>query len=83
VWGFCDGKQPFVMMDGNVFPVLSVYHQFYVLGSKEFSRDKIRLPDVYVPTNAGVWMMGGTVETPLKRKLRIYRLDTDTGEVTF
>ena len=84
VWGFCDGKQAFVMMDGNVFPVMNVYHQFYVLGSKEFSRDKIWVPDLSGPMVNGVLVPDvRQIETPLKRKLRIYRLDMDSGEVTF
>jgi hypothetical protein len=36
VWGFCDGKQAYVMRHGDVFPIFSVYHQFYVLGSRDY-----------------------------------------------
>ena len=36
VWGFCDGRQAYVMRHGDAFPIFSVYHQFYVLGSKNY-----------------------------------------------
>ena len=38
VWGFCDGAQRYAMMDGNLFPIFLVGHQFYVLGSKEYHK---------------------------------------------
>ncbi|HEY4206179.1 MAG TPA: hypothetical protein VGM31_05165 [Puia sp.] len=47
-WGYCDGQRAYMMMDGNVFPVFSVGHQFYVLGSKEYGHRRVWVP-FYAP----------------------------------
>jgi hypothetical protein len=38
-WGYCDGNQVFAMMDADLFTVFVVGHQFYVLGSREYSHE--------------------------------------------
>jgi len=82
VWGFCDGKQVYVMMDGNVFPVFCVHHQFYVLGSKESRNSKLHLP-VYLEFGAAALFVSGinNVRDEVSRTLRVFRLDVQSGEV--
>jgi hypothetical protein len=84
VWGFCDGKQVYVMMDGNVFPVFCVYHQFYVLGSKQYRNPKVNVP-MFIPLGLGyAVLMGGVnnIADNVSRTLRVFRLDVQSGEVT-
>jgi hypothetical protein len=80
-WGFCDGQHVYVMMDGNVFPVFSVGHQFYVLGSKEFGHHRTWMP-MYVPLGSAAFIYGAAVASDkIYRKLRLFRLDTRSGVV--
>jgi hypothetical protein len=84
VWGFCDGKQVYVMMDGNVFPVFCVHHQFYVLGSKEYRNPKVNVP-MFIPLGIGYSVFLGGVNSiadNVSRALRLFRLDVQSGEVT-
>ncbi len=86
VWGFCDGSRAYVMIDGNLFRVFSICHQFYVLGSKEY-RQKIKKTFVVIPgmplaASVLFYMTSSDTEPLLTRKLRVYRIDTGTGEVT-
>jgi hypothetical protein len=37
MWGYCDGSRTYAMVDGNLLPVFSVHHQFYVYGQKEYN----------------------------------------------
>lgn len=81
VWGFCDGQHTYVMMDGNVFPVFLVGHQFYVLGSKEYQSHRMWVP-FYAPLGGGSFAYGYETEAEtVYRKLQLYRLDINTGEV--
>jgi len=81
VWGFCDGKQVYVMMDGNVFPVFIVYHQWYVLGSKDYRNKQLWLP-VILPLGAGAFISGTTdISDHVVRTLRLFRLDERSGRV--
>ena len=82
VWGFCDGKQVYVMMDGNLFPVFPVHHQFYVLGSKDYRNKKVWVP-FYIPLGPLVVAYGITsVSDNVVRSLRLFRLDPQTGMIT-
>lgn len=84
VWGFCDGKQVYVMMDGNVFPVFCVQHQFYVLGSKQYQNPKVNVP-MFIPLGLGyAVLMGGVnnIADNVSRTLRVFRLDVQSGEIT-
>lgn len=82
VWGFCDGTQAFVMMDGNLFPVLRVHHQFYVLGSNEYRSHKVWVP-FFTPLGPAASMAGITaVSENISRTLRLFRLDASSGDVT-
>jgi hypothetical protein len=82
VWGFCDGKQAYVMMDGNLFPVFPVQHQFYVLGSKVYRDKKVWVP-LYIPLGPLAFAYGFTsVSENVVRSLRLFRLDSRTGMVT-
>ena len=81
VWGFCDGNQIYVMMDGNVFPVFVVQHQFYVLGSKEYQDHKLWIPFAF-PLGAVAFVSGAAdVKDNVTRSLRLFRLDLRTGEI--
>lgn len=84
VWGFCDGKQAYVMMDGNVFPVFCIHHQFYVLGSKDYRNPKVNVP-MFIPLGLGAAVfLGGvnSISDNVSRTLRVFRLDVQSGEVT-
>jgi hypothetical protein len=35
MWGFCNGELCYAMLDGNLCPIFSVGHSFYVLGSTD------------------------------------------------
>jgi len=81
VFGLCDGKQLYLMMDGNLFPVFSVHHQFYVLGSKDYVDKKLYVPFLFLIPGA-VWVGGITsVDEGVVRTLRVFRLDARSGEV--
>lgn len=80
-WGFCDGSQAFVMMDGNVFPLLRVQHQFYVLGSREYRNNKTWIPFLF-PLGPAASVYGITnVHDDVVRSLRLFRLNAQSGKV--
>jgi len=82
VWGFCDGNQSYVMMDGNLFPVFRVHHQFYVLGSKDYRDRKLWLPYI-IPLGPWGLVYGVTdVSDNVVRTVRLFRLNVKTGRVT-
>ncbi len=93
-WGFCDGDQVYVMMDGNLFPVFTVGHQFYVMGSKEYRQKTRRVGysmGTIVPIGSILGMgtyfsatatAGVDVSSGVTRTLRIFRVDPVTGLVT-
>jgi hypothetical protein len=93
-WGFCDGNQVYVMMDGNLFPVFTVGHQFYVMGAKEYRQKTRRVGysnGTIVPIGSIVGMgayfgasatAGVDVAGGTTRTLRIFRIDPVTGKVT-
>jgi hypothetical protein len=80
-WGLCDGEHIFVMMDGNVFPAFLVGHQFYVLGSKEYLDKRTRVP-LFIPFPGGFAYGISTVSDNVFRKLQLFRLNMDSGQVT-
>jgi hypothetical protein len=81
-WGFCDGTQAFVMMDGNVFPILRVHHQFYVLGSREYRSNSVWIP-LFIPLGPAAGVSGiMDVSENVKRTLRLFRLNVHSGKVT-
>jgi hypothetical protein len=93
-WGFCDSNQVYVMMDGNLFPVFTVGHQFYVMGSKEY-RQKTRRVGYSIgsimPIGAVMGMgtyfsasatAGADISGGTTRTLRIFRVDPVTGMIT-
>ena len=82
LWGFCDGWQAYVMMDGNLFPVFRVQHQFYVLGSDQYKRDVVAIIPFMIPLGPAAMMYGmATVNSGIYRKLQIFRLDADSEAV--
>jgi len=83
MWGFCDGNQCYVMMDGNLFPVFCIHHQFYVLGSKEYRTKSIPLL-FFVPVTSAAFLYGiATVDQSVLRKLSLFRLNVQSGEVIY
>src|SRR5579872_3066243 len=69
VWGYCDGSRRYVMLDGYLFPIFNVGHQFYALGSKfevDYSPDYIlpAAPPFY--ENYGVSASGPRTIRPLR-----------------
>lgn len=84
-WGLCDGNQLYVMMDGNLFPIFFVHHQFYVLGSKEYKKKKIFVPFFLMTPGSALtkeYISGyGTIDVGTMRSLRLFRLDANTGAV--
>lgn len=80
-WGVCDGKGVYVMMDGNLFPVFNVHHQFYILGSKLYSTAKIGLP-FFAPVGPATYGYGWMkLDENVFRKLQVFRLDVESGKV--
>ncbi|MBO9198883.1 MULTISPECIES: hypothetical protein [Niastella] len=80
MFGYCDGKQCYVMMDGNLFPVLSVDHAFYVFGSREYKRKATRVPLVFLFPGMIVY---GTydVNEKISRKMHLFSLDPLSGKI--
>jgi len=80
-WGLCDGKQSYVMMDGNCFPIFVLHHQFYVLGSKQYSAKQVWIPFL-LPLGPGAIMSGSMdIVESATRNLRIYPLDLESGRI--
>lgn len=80
VWGLCDGNQIYVMMDGNLFPAFCVHHQFYVLGSKEYYTRKAPVP--FLVVLPAVYAFGvAKIDLEVLRKLRLFRIDVESGAV--
>lgn len=80
MWGYCDGQQCYAMMDGNLFPVFSVNHAFYVFGSKEYQiKTKIMPILLIIPPLAVVGTM--PVSETAIRKLRFFSLDAYSGKI--
>jgi hypothetical protein len=81
VWGYCDGYNCYKMMDGDLFPILSIQHAFYVWGAKGYRIGYTGVP-VAVPAGPG-FVSGGFEPVAGKaiRRMRIYSLDVYTGQV--
>lgn len=81
LWGFCDGLQSYIMMDGNLFPVFLVHHQFYVLGSDLYKQKNLAIPFI-LPIGPAAFLYGAVdVKSAISRKLQIFRLDAESGKV--
>lgn len=87
VWGFCDGSEAYVMMDGNLFPIFRIHHQFFVLGAKEIVyhvKRKVMVPLVIEFGLPGVVIgmaMNAPIDQTMEKNLRIYRVNTGSGQV--
>jgi hypothetical protein len=80
MWGYCDGHQCYVMMDGNLFPIIAVQHSYYVLGSKEYLVKKTSMP-IFLLFPAALVVGSVPVSEKVERKLRLFSLDLETGEI--
>jgi len=79
-WGLCDGRQSYVMMDGNLFPVFVLHHQFYVLGSKRYSVNDVWVP-LYAPLGGGFLTGTTDISESVTRNLRVYPIDLESGRI--
>jgi hypothetical protein len=82
VWGFCDGRQRYVMMDGSLFPIFCIQHQYYVFGSTHLSHKSIHVPYILPITGVGVFFGQTSFSDGAERHLRFFRLNEKTGRVT-
>lgn len=80
MWGYCDGEHLFVMMDGNLFPVLRDENAFYVYGSKEYIVKKTNAPLlIFIP--AAIIVGSVPISEKVVRRLRLFTLDMETGAI--
>lgn len=80
MWGFCDGKQVYVMMDGNLFPAFLQNQAWYVYGSKEYMVKKYSAPLFFLFPAA--YVIGSLpINEKVTRKLKFFHLDIETGEI--
>jgi hypothetical protein len=79
MWGYCDGQQCYAMMDGNLFPVLSIDHAFYVFGSKEYKIKKKIMPVLLFVSPLMLATM--PISETATRKLHFFSLDPYTGKI--
>jgi len=77
-WGYCDGENIFMMMDGNLFPIIRYHNAYYVLGSTDYAVKKFKAPVfIMVP---GLWVAGMiTYKEEVVRKIKVLSLDPATG----
>lgn len=80
MWGYCDGEYCYVMMDGNLFPIIPVDHAFYVFGSREYKRKQTKVPYFAIIPGAYLFGMEPVAET-VTRKLSLFHLDAHTGQI--
>jgi hypothetical protein len=80
MWGFCDGEHSFVMMDGNLFPILPVNHEWYIWGTKEYVTKKFSTPLVIL-FPAAYFLASVPVTESVSRKMRFFQIDIDSGEI--
>ena len=78
IWGYCDGKQCYTMMDGNLFPVLSVNHAFYVFGSREYQMSMSIAPIVLLPFGLLAYE---NINKKVYRKMHLFSLDPYSGKI--
>jgi hypothetical protein len=71
VWGYCDG---------SLFPIFTVYHQLYVLGSIEYRRKRIFVPFL-IPLGPGALIGVTHIDLGVAKSLRILRINANNGHV--
>lgn len=85
VWGFCDGRQAYVMRHGDAFPIFSVYHQFYVLGSRDYrvNHTPLRMSRLLPFSDAFIIDAAySQINKAVIKELWVFRLDVHSGKVT-
>ena len=80
MWGYCDGQQTYVMMDGNLFPILNYGRAYYVYGSKDYLTKKSGVP-IFLLFPAAIVIGAIPTSEKVNRNLRFFRLDIQTGEI--
>lgn len=69
------------MMDGNLFPVFILNHQFYILGSKGYSISQTWVP-LFAPLGPAAFMLASVdISQKTTRALRIFPVDMETGAI--
>jgi hypothetical protein len=82
VWGLCDGRYRYVMMDGTLFPIFCIQHQYYVFGSTHLSHKRIHVPFVLPIPAAGSIIGWTSIDDGAERHLRLFRLNEKSGRIT-
>jgi hypothetical protein len=84
VWGYCDGKNAFMLLDGDLYPVWKEQKSFYLLGSKEKVVSSTRIPIIIPAGQLGYSIVSSEAmkkgKLPLTN-LRIFSLDMKTGRI--
>ena len=80
MWGYCDGRQSYVMMDGNLFPIINYGRARYVYGSKDYHVKKTAVP-IFLLFPAAILVSAVPVSETVTRNLRFFKLDIQTGEI--
>lgn len=81
MWGYCDGQQCYAMMDGNLFPVISVNHAFYVFGSRQYEKKGTAVPILFMLIPPVSMLAFEGVSETATRKLSFFTLDPHTGDI--
>jgi hypothetical protein len=78
IWGYCDGQTSYVMINGNLYPVMRQQNAHYVFGAKHYTIKTTRIP--IITLSAG--LVGSVpVSQKVLMKLRMFTLDLDTGAI--
>lgn len=83
MWGYCDGQQIYVMMDGNLFPTFPYNRAYYVFGSKDYQVKKSSVPIIFLLSPVVAVAVGPMVPVSetVFRKLHFFKLDMESGEI--
>ena len=44
VWEYCDGQTSYLMINGNLYPVIRLQNAYYVFGAKHYTIKTTRIP---------------------------------------
>lgn len=82
VWGFCDGQQVFIMIEGKLCPLIFQDYAWYAYTSKEFTvirykgKPGLSLGGISLPSSGSL-----PDRKKVKRKLQFLSIDIETGEI--
>jgi hypothetical protein len=81
MFGYCDGKQCYAMMDGNLFPILSVDHAFYIFGSREYKKRTAKVPLIFLVPGGMLYATTTDVSEKVSRRMHLFSLDPYSGKI--